>query len=93
MAVVGALVHEFPALTGLLKEHLSDNFGEILPTLFLSDVVRWMTEHTDRRDVSVAILAWSERAFGAGDDDIKDAIGTGFVEMGPALRSVDPWLR
>lgn len=108
VAMVGALAHEFPALTDLLKEHLSDNFGEILPTLFLSDAVRWMTEHTDQRDTSVAILAWLERAFDAGDDDVKDAIGTGFVEMvpdpgqpgswmrqemGPALRSADPWSR
>jgi len=37
---VHALVEAFPVLGRLLDEHIEDNFGEVLPHLFIADVAR-----------------------------------------------------
>lgn len=40
--LVRSMVDRFPSLSALLEEHLQDNFGELLPHLFLGDVTRYV---------------------------------------------------
>lgn len=45
VAAIGALIHANPELLPILEEHLTDNEGEVLPTVLLDDIVRWMVAH------------------------------------------------
>jgi len=105
--VIRELVTEYPDLSGLLREHVEDNHGEILPHLFMADVVRWLaTRATSAPSQCRAILDWMERRFNTGPEDVRGLIAVSGVEMipdpglpgselrawlGPSLRSVDPW--
>jgi hypothetical protein len=107
VALIGALVHEYPELLPVLDESLSDNDGEVLAHLVMSDVFRWLVEHRqDRAEVGQRILVWLESAYQRGNQDVRDLIGASGVEMipdpghdgaelrallGPYLRAADPW--
>lgn len=39
---IGHLVAKVPDLEPLLQEHLSDNFGEVLPHVFFGDITRFV---------------------------------------------------
>ncbi|MGL5867424.1 MAG: DUF7674 family protein [Dermatophilaceae bacterium] len=108
VAAIRALVHRYRQLTPLLEEHLEENYGEVLSHLVMSDVVRWLVAHLDQDpDLCRSIVDWLEREFERGPEDVRDLIALSGVEMipdpghpgsdlrdllGPALRSVDPWL-
>lgn len=40
--LIDRLVGKFPRLEPLLREHLADNFGEVLPHLFFGDLTRYV---------------------------------------------------
>jgi hypothetical protein len=42
ISFVQDLVRQFQELRNLLKEHQEDNFGELLPHVFLGDVTRYV---------------------------------------------------
>jgi hypothetical protein len=78
----------FPALRPMLAEHVEDNFGDVLPHLFLADVLRWLLAQLDEgggddRAEITDILSFLEDAFSAGDEERQELISTGFVENLP----------
>jgi hypothetical protein len=76
------LVENVPNLRPLLDEHLEDNYDEVLPHLFLADVLR--AAIAEPLDPTVApVIAYLERAFQAGDNERQELISTGFVENLP----------
>lgn len=79
------LAESLPALRLMLSEHIEDNFGEVLPHMFLGDVLRWMLsrEAEDVQGEIAAVMSILEEAFSAGDARRKELISTGFVENLP----------
>lgn len=108
VAAIGALIDAHRDLLPVLEEHLIDNEGEVLPHLVLADVVRWLVGHrASHPDVCRSVLAWLEREFNDGAEDVRGLITVSGVVMipdpgqpgselrdllGPSLRGVDPWL-
>lgn len=108
VAAVGALVDSHRELLPLLAEHLADNGGEVLPHLLMADIVRWLVAHLDSHPhVCRSVVAWLEREYLGGDEEIRGLITVSGVLLipdpgqpgaelrellGPALRGVDPWL-
>ena len=108
VAAIGALIDAHRDLLPVLEEHLTDNEGVVLPHLVLADVVRWAVAHrASHPDVCRSVLAWLEREFDDGPEDVRGLITVSGVVMipdpgqpgaelrdllGPRLRGVDPWL-
>ena len=87
------MIEEFPELSPLMAEHLTDMDGELLPYLLMADVARWAQDAAVRGDDAAARLVdWLERAFDAAEDPEKDLIGLGFVENIPYSPEGDPLL-
>jgi hypothetical protein len=87
------LADAVPALEPLLREHLEDNDGELLPHLLLSDVRRWCVAHVAEERATVQqVLDGLEAAVVSGDDAIENAVAVSFVEDlmadGPAGEAV-----
>jgi hypothetical protein len=90
-------VSEFPGLQGALAAHLADNHEELLPHVFLFDVVRYATElfvrsssATDddaRRDAARAelqrMLEVVEDEYLHGSEDARELIVVSFLENLP----------
>lgn len=107
VAAMQSLVTKHPLLAALLDEHLSDNRGELLPHLFMADVVRWLVAHRLEYPEEVeSIVLWMEESFLSGGEDVRGVIAVSGVEMipdpgdpgselrgllGPALQAIDPW--
>lgn len=82
-----------PALILLLEKHQKDNFGELLPSLYLGDVTRHvialaLNESPEdtlsvRRELKT-ILDAMERGFSTGMPDVKELIAASFLENLPA---------
>jgi hypothetical protein len=87
VAFVGCLVYQFPALEGLLQEHLDDQEGEILPHLFMADLERWMEQELARpggepTELVGQILDFLEAAV-RRDDEVAELIHASFLEHLP----------
>ena len=107
-SAIGRLVAAYPVLVPVLAEHLEDNFGEMLPNLVMSDVIRWLVAHLESDPgVCRSVLEWMESAFQEGPDDVRGLIVVSGVEMipdpgepgsglratlGPHLVAIDPWM-
>jgi len=68
-----------------LREHLADEDGELLPHMFMADLIRAATEwlrSEDGRAVLASVLASFEDAYGH-DYEVDELIATGFVEALP----------
>jgi hypothetical protein len=96
--LVNKLFDHFDALRPLLREHLEEMDGELLPYLVLADVARWAqtTYATDAAQVG-ALVDWLEDSWGSASADQRDLIGLGFVEVipyppegGPLLARLGP---
>ena len=70
------LVHKVPLLAGLLKEHLED-YDELLPHVFMSEVSRYVISHREGRKQIGEFLDECFRDYG---DDIQNLIAVSFVE-------------
>lgn len=108
VAAVGALIHANPELLPVLEDHLADNDGEVLPTIVLDDVVRWLVAHrTSHLDVCRSVFAWLEEELAGSSEAVRGLITVSGIVMipdpgqpgaelrnllGPQLREVDPWL-
>ena len=88
-AFVRELVDRFPELKPMLDEHLDDNFGSVLPHLFLADVMRFIAATCSSPDAARGkqavqpILDYLEARFRDGDDKVKELISVSFVEVLP----------
>lgn len=76
---VHALVDEVPELRPLMEEHVEDNFGEVLPHLFLADVARFVTANP-REQATSSALAFLNGGLRSAEPERRDLISTGFVE-------------
>ena len=91
--LVHALVEDFSELRPLLTEHLTDNEGELLPYLLMSDVARWAIREVEHNPSRVAeLMRWLDARFAAADEVVETLIAVGFVEMLPATPAGDPLL-
>ncbi len=95
IGVVDRLVERFGWLEPLLQEHLADNFGEVLPHLFLGDVTRHLVTRTiqerqanpdeaaaARKEVEEMLDALKQE-FTAGDEEVEELITVSFLENLP----------
>ena len=71
------LAQDNPALGQSLKEHLIDNYGQVLPHIFLADVYRKIR---DSKEYAPSILRYLNRAFTSSGKEVNDLIAVGFVE-------------
>lgn len=93
-----AVVARVPSLRPVWEKHLDDEFGEVLPYVFLADVARWaelnvVTQRAAVREVLTALNEGLERKHG----DVPNLIVAGFVEAvgsgSPLLPLIDGRLR
>lgn len=76
-----ALVVAVPQLAPLLREHLEDQSGELLPYVFMDQLARWTEEHAATDPAAVrSILAYLNEGLAGGKGDIPNLILAGFVE-------------
>jgi hypothetical protein len=96
-AIIEAFVRQLaeisPALDAMLEEHLKDNFGEILPHVFLGDVTRHAVAISEsaefgrslgaRRELK-SLLDSMEHAYAIGNAEVLELIAASFLENLPA---------
>jgi len=91
VAFVQAMTTRFPALRPLLDEHVSDNFGEVLPHVFFGDVTSFVVAlatqadghgSPQRRELA-DLLRHLEDSFVAGDGELQELISVSFLEALP----------
>ena len=72
---VRALVADLPELNLRLKEHLDDNFGELLPHVFFGDVAHWAEQQAASRPASLSqLLDHLDLDYATGTDSIREVI-------------------
>lgn len=91
-AFVRQLAGISPDLDALLKEHLRDNFGEILPHVFLGNITRHavaISENAksgrslaERRELN-SLLDCIEHAYATGNAEVQELIAASFLENLP----------
>ena len=84
--LIDRLVGKFPTLQPLLREHLAENFGEVLPHVFFGDLTRYVaSEFLQGTDYGLlrALLDELEHAFGVGDERITEVIAVSFLQNLP----------
>jgi hypothetical protein len=81
-----------PSLSALFEEHVTANFGEVLPHLFLSDVARRVNElvravssggGNAARSELKSILDALETGYATGPHDVQELIAASFLENLP----------
>jgi hypothetical protein len=69
-----------------MRNHLDENFGELLSHGFMGDVARWFLEHantpTPSEDVR-SLLSVLEAGLANGPPDVQELISVSFVENLP----------
>jgi hypothetical protein len=85
--IVDALRKEIPEFGPSIEEHISDNFGEILPHPLFGDLTRCIEEAWREGNTELVwrCLSWLEHVLIAGDEKIKNLVAASFVE------NVGPW--
>jgi len=85
--LVRRLVAEVPALQGVWAEHLSDNYGEVLPHVLLAEITRYAINAAlgTPEDLATArrIVSFLERNFEGGSARIKELVAVSFLENLP----------
>jgi hypothetical protein len=103
------LADDVPVLGPIVREHLEDNEGELLPHLLLSDVRQWCVEHVATDPATVQqVVDGLEGAVASGDEAIENAVAVSFVEdlmadgasgeavlalVPPRMRAMIEWFR
>lgn len=84
VAFVGALVHRFPALTALLREHLA-YYDALLPRAFMGDVTRWAVAKQRAGSPSelAPFLEFVESCYRQGTTEEQELISVSFLENLP----------
>jgi len=102
IALVDHLAERFPRLRPILEEHVSDNFGAVLPHLFFGDLTRYavdlflrsrggsregMEAGKELRD----LLDFLEDVYVRGGDAIEELISVSFLEHLPRPNEEVGW--
>lgn len=83
-ALMNRLTTEIRELKPLLQQHLVDQDGDMQPYVLMADVAHWAHANSTRVPDRVAqLMRRLEQEFAAGDGEMQDLIGVGFVEMLP----------
>jgi hypothetical protein len=102
-ALVRELVAEVTDLRPLLRKHLEDNLGEMLPHLFFGDISRWALDQESRPTGALSrLLSLLEDAFEQGVPEVQELLVVSFLEnlpsdsslwdeLGPRLTAARPW--
>jgi hypothetical protein len=89
------LVRRYPRLQPIFDEHVSDNFGEVLPHLFLGDLTRYsvsrfvavesgmLPKDSEAEWELRRLLSDLEDAYSAGDEELQELISVSFLENLP----------
>ncbi len=89
------LVSKFSGLHHMFQEHVSDNFGELLPHLFFGDLTRYVVatylaaqsgpieQQLEAEREARALLAELEQAYALGGNEIEELIAVSFLENLP----------
>lgn len=92
--LIEQLVAKYARLKPTLDEHVSDNFGEVLPHLFFGDLTRYVVsllldiesgvgpKHSEAEELR-ALLNDLEHAYATGDEEIQELISVSFLENLP----------
>jgi hypothetical protein len=92
---VERLANRYPSLKPILDEHVSDNFGEVLPHVFFGDLTRLVVSEFTRVDSDELreadavgaevrrLLAELEDAYADGGEEIQELIAVSFLENLP----------
>ena len=101
------LVSRYPSLKPVFDEHVSDNFGEVLPHLFFGDLTRYVVAHfTEAQEGAHAgtqaenelrrLLNDLENAYADSQEEIQELISVSFLENlphpGEEASGVRTWL-
>lgn len=101
------LVSKYPGLKPIFDEHVSDNFGEVLPHLFFGDLTRYVVarftevegdphEDTQAENELRRLLNDLENAYVDGQEEIRELISVSFLENlprpGEEASGVRTWL-
>ena len=91
--LVDRLVRRVPALEPLLREHLADNFGEVLPHLFFGELTRYVVSELggagddprtqERKAALQTLLDELEEGFANGGEEVAELICVSFLENLP----------
>jgi hypothetical protein len=75
-------VARVPALQEVLDEHLADNFGEMLPHVFMADLTRWFVAAIAAGEGSeIAAFADAVEALYTSDDpEVRNVAAVSFME-------------
>ena len=96
------LIAKFPTLEPIFNEHVSDNFGEVLPHLFFGDLTRYAistflkigsltpAEGIEADRQFRALLNDLEEAFAADVEEIQELIAVSFLENLPRAGDEGP---
>jgi hypothetical protein len=86
IAVLCRLVDRFELFTPTLREHLADNFGEVLPHVLLGEMSRQLVhlavERPDGRELE-DVLRVLEEEFRAGEEEVRELLAVSFLENLP----------
>ena len=81
---VKRLVAAHPELESLLAEHLEDNFGELLPHLWTSDLARHVVTRYQSGGASAVLPLLEQLESEAGrDSEVDELLAASFVELLP----------
>lgn len=106
-AAISVLVTRVPRLKVLLTECVVENFGDLIPTLFIADLLPWLIEsHSADPESVTAVLEWMEQQLNSDDEQVRGMIVVSGIEyltapgqpgetlrplLGPKTASIDPW--
>ena len=86
MQFVKDIAEAIPDVRSILREHLEDQYGELLPHVFMGDLTRWVLRllaSAGPRDQRLqAVLGLMERGWGSSDA-VRELIGVSFLENLP----------
>jgi hypothetical protein len=87
VAFFGHLAYKVPALRGTLAKHLLDTEGEMLPHLFMEDVLHWLVAEgrpaTDK-DVRLVLRVLDE-GYRNGSEPFRSLVVVSFIEAIPGF--------
>ena len=89
------LAYQIPPFGPLLDEHLTDNYGEILPHVFMGDVARWFLQGattSEASDWTRRLVELLDRALVDGSSDVRELVQASFIENLPTSRPSHPAL-
>jgi hypothetical protein len=91
ISFTAGLAYNFPALLPCLKEHLNDNFSDILPHILIADYCRLISKTARMQKWHKDFFDYLENNFMESEDEISGLIAVSFIENLPYETSPTHW--